>query len=263
MHWLSLLLTFPAVVLADADFCASPSSSVLDTGFFQKISQEAQGALVAGKVCAETLQRYREAGCRLKEIRGFSPEGGNANFPGKPGGLREIPGGYFRVAENCQGDFAGVKRATIQYVRKPARAGNLPRTDECSERQHRPPEFFQSVTRTVTKRDPRNFDQTKQFPVIEDFQYTPAKGATLRLVSYNGEELRCYGGEFNPEQKKEVAYLYCSFQGVRISVPRKDQFSVIANGRFSVTDALALPEPLNFHRGGDSKVRPEQIIPVP
>ncbi len=264
----SLLLIFLLPLLAQAELCESRQDSIFDSGFVQKIADEAHQSLAAGKVCSETLKRYREAGCQLKEIRGFSNrqiqqnKENEQNTLGKTGGLREIPGGYFRVAESCQGILANVKSATINFVRKPQRAGNLPRTDECIERQHRPPEFFQSVTRTVTKRDPRDYAKTKQFPVIEDFQYTPATGATLRLVSYNGEELRCYGGEFNPEEKKEVKYLYCTFQGARISVPRKDQFSVIANGRFSVIDALALPEPPNFHKDRDWKIRPEQIIPT-
>lgn len=263
MSWLSLIFILP--LSAQAELCESQQDSIFASGFVQKIADETHRALAAGKVCSEILQRYREAGCKLKEIRGFSSpqiQQDEQNKLGNTGGLREIPGGYFRVAESCQGKLADVKSATINFVRKPPRAGNLPRTDECIERQHRPPEFFQSVTRTVTKRDPRDYAKTKQYPVIEDFQYTPATGATLRLVSYNGEELRCYGGEFNPEEKKEVNYLYCTFQGARISVPRKDQFSVIANGRFSVIDALALPEPPNFHKNGDWKIRPEQIIPT-
>lgn len=260
MSWLSLLLILP--LGANAETCESPQDSLFDSGFVQKITDETHQALVAGKICAETLQRYREAGCKLKEIRGFSKVQTGENKLRGSGGLREIPGGYLRVADNCQGQLANLKSATINFVRKPPRAGNLPRTDECIERQYQPPNFLQTVTRTVTKRDPRDYTKTKQFPVIEDFQYTPATGATLRLVSYNGEELRCYGGEFNPEDKKEVSYLYCNFQGARISVPRKDQFSVIANGRFSVIDALALPEPPNFHKDGDWKVRPDQLIPT-
>ncbi len=256
------LLMFVSIV-ANAEECEFGQDAPFDIGFAQKIVDEAGQALVASKVCAETVQRYRDAGCKLREIRGFSKVPNEQKSAGKPAaGLRDIPGGYFRIAENCQGKLADVKSASINFVRKPARPGNLPRTDECIERSHRPPEYFQSVTRTVTKRDPRDYAKTKQYPVIEDFQYSPSTGATLRLVSYNGEELRCYGGEFNPEEKKEVSYLYCSFQGARISVPRKDQLSVIANGRFSVIDALALPEPPNFQKDGDWKLRPEQMIPT-
>lgn len=233
----------------------------------------ATGQLVtAGKVCSETLGRYKDAGCKIQDIRGlFSPEKdglgwdqnleaeGSQALPKRP--PPQLPGGYLRTIEGCGKDFRAVRNASVAYIRKPAMAGNLPRTDSCVERNDSPPNYYQKTTKTVTKRDPKDYSKMKAFSVIEDFNYDPSAGARLRMVSVAGDEIQCYGGEFDPAKKEEVTYLYCVHQGKKISVPRKDQFAVISNGRFSVSDALRLPEPPNFQKDPNWKMRPEQKIP--
>lgn len=266
--WILLFQTWWA--LAGGLGCDSSPEDEKLAAWADSVQSAAGSLLTAGKVCSETLSSYKSSGCKIQDIRGlFSPQSseereanGSSNalpkkFP------PQIPGGYLRRMENCSGDFQRVKDASVAFVRKPALAGNIPRTDACIERNYSPPGYYHRITKTVTKRDPKDYSKSKMFSVVEDFDYDPSQGARLRMVSVAGDEIRCYGGEFDPEKKAEVQYLYCVYQGKKISVPRKDQFSVISNGRFSVSDALQLPEPQDFQGDPNWKMRPDQKIPPP
>lgn len=262
-----------ALAAGAEDSCNTDASEEPLVSWAETLAFTTGQLMTAGKVCSETLAGYKEAGCKVQDIRGlFSPQnngtGGGKSpeaeasqtlLPKRP--PPQIPGGYLRKIEGCGKDFRAVRTASVAYIRKPAMAGNIPRTDSCVERNDSPPNYYQKTTKTVTKRDPKDYSKMKTFSVIEDFAYDPSAGARLRMVSVAGDEIQCYGGEFDPNKKEEVAYLYCVHQGKKISVPRKDQFAVISNGRFSVSDALRLPEPPNFQNDPNWKMRPEQKIP--
>ncbi len=271
--WILLFLQLGlALAAAAGESCEPDASGEPLVSWAETLAFTTGQLMTAGKVCSETLAGYKEAGCKVQDIRGlFSPKNGgdeseqmvatevSKTLPKRP--PPQIPGGYLRKIEGCGKDFRAVRAASVAYIRKPAMAGNIPRTDSCVERNDSPPNYYQKTTKTVTKRDPKDYSKMKTFSVVEDFAYDPSAGARLRMVSVAGDEIQCYGGEFDPNKKEEVTYLYCVHQGKKISVPRKDQFAVISNGRFSVSDALRLPEPPNFQNDPNWKMRPEQKIP--
>jgi hypothetical protein len=157
---------------------------------------------------------------------------------------------------------SGINNAVVAYGRKPAGAGNIPRTDECMKREYSPPKFYRNITPSVTKRDRADYSKQKTYSVIEDFDFDPINGVMLKMVSCAGDEIQCYGGGFDALAPKEVKYMYCLFQGKKKAHLRKDQFPVIANGRFSVAKAMKLPEPIVFPTGTDYEPSEDQIIPT-
>jgi hypothetical protein len=219
------------------------------------LAAQGEKVLSAGAVCTAVYKKYKESGCTIQDIRGFQPEKEKAK-----NAIGQIPGGFLRVVKSCPN--SNLESAVVVYKRKPASSGNVPRTDECMEQEFSPPKFHRHITRTVTKKDPTDYSKQKSYAVIEDFDYDPVNGAKLKMVSYAGDEIQCYGGEFDPREPKEVKYLYCLAQGKKVAPLRKDQFAVIANGRFSVADAMNLPAPIVFQTGTDYKPTEDQMIPT-
>jgi len=96
--------------------------------------------------------------------------------------------------------------------------------------------------------DYRVFPKNKSWPQRSTTRiYTSGDlGSKLYLKAANGEEVECTSSEkHDPEHPKNITWQKCFYKKNEIKTLRMDQLAAIYDGRFSVEEAIKLPEPIN------------------
>lgn len=107
---------------------------------------------------------------------------------------------------------------------------------------------------TVTERtstthkisDYREFPKTKSWPkrTTSRVYSSDEGGSKLNLKATNGEELECTSSErHDPQNPKNITWQRCFYKKNEITALRPDQLAAIYDGRFSVEEAIKIPNP--------------------